>query len=471
MAGDSFEEIPINIHEEASDAVSSTDSKIAASSAPNAKHENDVISATCDPAVPAPGTNEGTAGVMTLDPQQQALFQTALFAEMVQKNPALLSVALNPQTISVSDTGAGGTLPAGFAPPQGTQPGAPMMGFNPFLLGNPNLLNGVRNTQNQEGQNQQQPSQQQHQPTASEASGAPFGGPALTGFNPLVFGNPVPLNRDKNTQNQEGQNQQQQGQSQQQQAIVNEAYQRGRDEAFLSMMNQASSAAAAAMAFQGGGLLPNNLGQVPFMPMAGNFPPQAFMANSGDANDQALAALGSTTLDRRTQNAPYFDASMLADPDPVAISNRRTRGGVTEPFPEKLYRMIQDAEQNGNSDVISFFPHGRAFIVRDPDRFVTEIMPKYFKQGKMSSFLRQLNLYGFQRINNGPDTGGYYHELFLKGRPAICIHIKRVGVPQAEPRRRGVKAHESITTPDFYSMNNIQPSSHPTGRSSGDKVG
>ena len=59
---------------------------------------------------------------------------------------------------------------------------------------------------------------------------------------------------------------------------------------------------------------------------------------------------------------------------------------------------------------------------------------------------------GFTRINSGPDTGGYYHELFLKDRPTLSIHICRVGIPQATPRRRGVKAHDSMNTPDFYSM-------------------
>jgi hypothetical protein len=70
---------------------------------------------------------------------------------------------------------------------------------------------------------------------------------------------------------------------------------------------------------------------------------------------------------------------------------------------------------------------------------------------------------GFTRINSGPDAGGYYHELFLRGRPALSIHICRVGVPQATPRRRGVKAHDSMKTPDFYSMPPITPSEKNSG--------
>eukprot|EP00540_Astrosyne_radiata_P023174 CAMPEP_0116865142 /NCGR_PEP_ID=MMETSP0418-20121206/25231_1 /TAXON_ID=1158023 /ORGANISM="Astrosyne radiata, Strain 13vi08-1A" /LENGTH=209 /DNA_ID=CAMNT_0004500477 /DNA_START=124 /DNA_END=753 /DNA_ORIENTATION=- len=173
---------------------------------------------------------------------------------------------------------------------------------------------------------------------------------------------------------------------------------------------------------------------------------------SKDSNEEALEALGSSCLERRKNKSPYFDASALQDPDPIALANRRTRGGVTEPFPEKLHRMLKEVEKEGKQDVVSFYPHGRAFGVHKPERFASEIMPKYFKQSRLSSFQRQLNLYGFTRINTGADAGGYYHELFLRGRPALSIHIRRVGVPQAVPRRRGVKAHDSSVDPDFYSM-------------------
>ena len=81
-------------------------------------------------------------------------------------------------------------------------------------------------------------------------------------------------------------------------------------------------------------------------------------------------------------------------------------------------------------------------------------MPIYFNHTQVSSFQRQLNLYGFTRINTGPNTGGYYHELFLRGRPALCLYIRRVGVANngATPRVRGVKPHNAVVDPDFQSI-------------------
>jgi HSF-type DNA-binding len=83
-------------------------------------------------------------------------------------------------------------------------------------------------------------------------------------------------------------------------------------------------------------------------------------------------------------------------------------------------------------------------------------MPKYFKHNSLNSFRRQLSLYGYTRINSGPDTGGYYHELFLRGRPALVSCIRRVGIVKAVPRVRGIKPRGSTVDPDLYIMPEIK---------------
>ena len=52
-------------------------------------------------------------------------------------------------------------------------------------------------------------------------------------------------------------------------------------------------------------------------------------------------------------------------------------------------------------------------------------MPKYFSTNRLASFQRQLNLYGFIRINEGRFRGGYHHEFFQKGKRHLCRKIKR----------------------------------------------
>jgi len=55
---------------------------------------------------------------------------------------------------------------------------------------------------------------------------------------------------------------------------------------------------------------------------------------------------------------------------------------ATEMFPEILHRALKTLEDEGNSDVASFYSHGRAFAVNDVDRFVSDIMPRFFNQTK-----------------------------------------------------------------------------------------
>lgn len=71
-----------------------------------------------------------------------------------------------------------------------------------------------------------------------------------------------------------------------------------------------------------------------------------------------------------------------------------------------------------------------------------------FRQTKFASFQRQLNLYGFRRITQGRDKGGYYHELFLRGRSLLALKMQRTKVKGTGAR----KASSPETEPNFYAM-------------------
>ncbi|CAJ1953998.1 unnamed protein product [Cylindrotheca closterium] len=123
------------------------------------------------------------------------------------------------------------------------------------------------------------------------------------------------------------------------------------------------------------------------------------------------------------------------------------RGGVITPFPLKLHAMLEAVQNEGLEHIVSWQPHGRCFVVRDPKAFVP-ILDKHFKVTKIASFQRQLNLYGFQRITKGRDRGGYYHELFLRGKVFLVQNIHRVKVKGTKIRARSNPEQE----PNFYAM-------------------
>lgn len=143
-----------------------------------------------------------------------------------------------------------------------------------------------------------------------------------------------------------------------------------------------------------------------------------------------------------------------------------------EPFPEKVHRLLTDAEHDDAlAAIVSFLPHGRAFRVHQVDQFVTDILPQYFHQTKWSSFTRQLNLWGFSRLHlkgSSAKTGSgggtaFYHELFLRGCPDLCLYMKRVGATSRNPTLRkkllaakpiagGAEQHPPPVDPDFDAM-------------------
>jgi hypothetical protein len=105
-------------------------------------------------------------------------------------------------------------------------------------------------------------------------------------------------------------------------------------------------------------------------------------------------------------------------------SNNNTRNQIT-PFPLKLYRMLEEAENQGNEHIVSWHPDGRSFHVHNAETFVEVVLPHHFKQTKYKSFQRQLNFYGFQRITSGHHEGSYGHTNFIRGNEELCKVIKR----------------------------------------------
>jgi len=79
---------------------------------------------------------------------------------------------------------------------------------------------------------------------------------------------------------------------------------------------------------------------------------------------------------------------------------------------------------------------GDSFVIKDQDKFSSEILPQYFKHSNFASFARQLNFYGFRKLKNEPIlTNDYdamkasyisfFHEKFQRGKPDLLTEIKR----------------------------------------------
>lgn len=54
----------------------------------------------------------------------------------------------------------------------------------------------------------------------------------------------------------------------------------------------------------------------------------------------------------------------------------KKKGGVAVPFPLKLHELLEKAEEENLTHIVSWQSHGRAFVVHDPKTFVRHLMPR-----------------------------------------------------------------------------------------------
>jgi hypothetical protein len=84
----------------------------------------------------------------------------------------------------------------------------------------------------------------------------------------------------------------------------------------------------------------------------------------------------------------------------------------TESFLSKLHDILSD---NTYNEIIHWDTDGKRIIICDVINLCNVVLPKFYKHHNYSSFVRQLNMYGFHKskgiIKNGE---GYEHEKFCK---------------------------------------------------------
>ena len=94
-------------------------------------------------------------------------------------------------------------------------------------------------------------------------------------------------------------------------------------------------------------------------------------------------------------------------------------------FPGKLMDMIMFAESQGLNSIISWVLGGRGFMIHDEGKNLVDILPKFFSQTKYRSLRRQLNMWHFQRILDGPYKGAFIHPFFNRGNKELLCFMSR----------------------------------------------
>jgi len=187
------------------------------------------------------------------------------------------------------------------------------------------------------------------------------------------------------------------------------------------------------------------------------------MASPANRMESSGLAAKVKSLDRRKQDfgeeedvetAPYTDYSNvpleeLRGPSAFFFAAASAR---EPPFPIKLHQILSNPEFH---DIIGWLPHGRSWRVLKPKAFEDKVIPLHFRHCRYSSFMRQVNGWGFKRVFQGADLNSYYHELFLRGLPHLCLKMRRPSV-----KKTAKSQNDSINrapAPDFYKISAKNP--------------
>ncbi|MED6155096.1 hypothetical protein PIB30_002306 [Stylosanthes scabra] len=90
------------------------------------------------------------------------------------------------------------------------------------------------------------------------------------------------------------------------------------------------------------------------------------------------------------------------------------------PFLTKTYEMVDDPSTNS---IVSWSDSNRSFVVWNPPEFARVLLPKFFKHNNFSSFIRQLNTYGFKKIETV--QWEFANDDFVRGQPNLMKNIHR----------------------------------------------
>ncbi|PKI84495.1 Heat shock transcription factor [Malassezia vespertilionis] len=108
-------------------------------------------------------------------------------------------------------------------------------------------------------------------------------------------------------------------------------------------------------------------------------------------------------------------------------------------FLNKLRSMVDDPNTD---ELIRWSPNGDTFLVPNHVRFGNEVLPRFFKHNNFSSFVRQLNMYGFHKVPHLQQGAlkhdqPLHHELWEFSNP--CFHRDQPELLSKVQRKRSGK--------------------------------
>jgi len=116
-------------------------------------------------------------------------------------------------------------------------------------------------------------------------------------------------------------------------------------------------------------------------------------------------------------------------------------------FLRKTWELINNVSKTC-PDIACWSADGRSFLVKDQETFTSSIIPRYFRHSKFSSFVRQLNFYGFKKlkdvVNDANGWSSFSHDNFRRGREDLLRTIKKANQIDVVDREEVEKLRDEV---------------------------
>jgi hypothetical protein len=103
----------------------------------------------------------------------------------------------------------------------------------------------------------------------------------------------------------------------------------------------------------------------------------------------------------------------------------KSETGRARPVSQFLTKTWDLCSNGAHDEIVGWSRCGTSFEIRNVYRFAEHVLPAYFKHSNHSTFVRQLNMYGFAKVTVPAAAHCYRHEHFVRRDKARLALIRR----------------------------------------------